>query len=67
MLKSFMRITFESTAAIANEHEKTLDVTTNRFETRMANIHATVADAEGKLSEMKTLIVVSYQRSLAIF
>jgi hypothetical protein len=59
MMKSFMKMVFEGTASIANEHEKTLDVTTNKFEARVASVYDMVAETEGKLSEVKELVVVS--------
>jgi len=59
MIKSFMKAVLEGTASIANEHERALDVTSNRFETRMVGIHDMVADTEVKLAEMKALVVVS--------
>lgn len=59
IMKSFMKTIFEGTASIANEHEKALDITANRFEARMVNIHEMVSETEGKLGEMKALVVVS--------
>lgn len=59
MMKSFMKTIFEGTATIANEHEKALDITTNRFESRMVNIYDMVSETEAKLGEMQALVVVS--------
>ncbi len=59
MMKSFMKTVLEGTASIANEHERALDLTSDRFETRMVGIHDMVVDTEVKLAEMKALVVVS--------
>lgn len=60
MMKSFVKMVLEGTASIANEHEKALDVTTNRFESRMVNIHDMVTDTELKLAEVKSLVVEAF-------
>jgi hypothetical protein len=62
MMKSFMKTILEGTASIANEHERALDLTSNRFETRMVGVHDMVAETEVKLAEMKALVVVNRDR-----
>lgn len=59
MMKSFIKVVFEGTASVANEHEKALDFTTNRFENHMTSVHNIAEETEGKLGEIKALVVVS--------